>query len=148
LCASSSASAIGLLHRQRPFQRLARHVLQHQERHALGLLEPVNRRDIGMIQRRQQLGFALESRQALGGVAGQLIRQHLDRHDVLQPRVHGAVDHSHGVRDIKVNAAGQGGASSLACEPAFSRLGAGESSGAGSRQNCRLAGRTAGPTSA
>ena len=53
---------------------------------ATGLLEPVNRRDVGMIQRRERLRLALETRQAFE-VRCKRFRQDLDRHLATQRRV-------------------------------------------------------------
>ena len=44
---------------------LAGHQFHHQIVHTVELFEPVDRRDVGMIQRRQHSRFALEARQAL-----------------------------------------------------------------------------------
>ena len=76
-CAASSASAIctrdrqRLVERQRPAQqaigqRLALDQLHDQEMSAVGLLEAVERGDVRVIQRRQDLRFALEPRHAVG----------------------------------------------------------------------------------
>ena len=43
-----------------------------------GILNAVDMRDVGMVQRRQRLCFAMKSRQALG-VGGDCIRQNLNR---------------------------------------------------------------------
>ena len=60
-----------LLDRQRAFgnalgQRLARNQFHHQIIHAAGLLEAMDRRDVGMIQCRQHARFALKAGQPLG----------------------------------------------------------------------------------
>ncbi len=44
---------------------LARDQLEHQERGAVGFLEPVDRRDVGVVERGEQLGLALEARETL-----------------------------------------------------------------------------------
>ena len=72
-CAASSASAIWRASGERFFdrdagrvprdplgQRFALHQLHHQEVAAAGLLDTVERGDIGMIQRRERLRLALE----------------------------------------------------------------------------------------
>ena len=96
-CASSSASAICRATSSASstgsgprFSRSARSSpgdqLQHQERRAVGLLEPVDRGDVRVVERRQQLGLALEAREALG-IGGDGLRQHLDRDLASEPRV-------------------------------------------------------------
>jgi hypothetical protein len=50
-----------------------------------------------MIERRQQLGFALESREPIG-VAGEGLRQYFDRDLALQPRIARAIDFAHAAR--------------------------------------------------
>ena len=68
---------------------LALHELHHQRARPVRLLEAVNRRDVGVVQRSQGLRLALEAREALA-VGGKRRRQHLDRHLATQPRVGGA----------------------------------------------------------
>jgi hypothetical protein len=68
--------------RNRPTRNALRQVLavdqfQHQRLHAGRLLEPVNRRSMGMGQRGQRLGFAFEAREAIR-VSGKRIGQDLD----------------------------------------------------------------------
>ena len=58
----------------------------HEGVHAAGLLEPVDRGDVGMIQRRERLRLALEPRQAFG-VSCERVRQDLDRDLAIQLRV-------------------------------------------------------------
>ena len=77
-CAASSASAIcraigrasssgsrspGLI---RVGQRRSLDQLQHERRHAVGFFKAVNRRDVRMIQRGEDLSLALEARQPIG----------------------------------------------------------------------------------
>jgi len=50
--------------------------------------------DVGMIQRRDRTGFALETLAHFGGV-GEMRRQHFDRHRAVQARVACAIDFSH-----------------------------------------------------
>ena len=50
--------------------------------------------DVGMVQRRRRLGFAPEASQG-DRVAGDFIRQKLERHKAVQARVFGFVDHTH-----------------------------------------------------
>ena len=59
-----------------------------------GILEPVNRTDVRMIQRREHLRFALEPRQAIR-IAGKCRRQDLDRDVAIQLRIARAVDLAH-----------------------------------------------------
>jgi len=63
----------------------------HDER---ALLDAINRRDIGMIQRGQHLGFALESRHVLR-IVGQGRGQDLDRDVAVQLGVVGAINLAH-----------------------------------------------------
>ena len=76
-CAASSAAAIWmprrerLARRQRPArealrERLALDELEHEVRRARRLLEPVDRGDVRVVERRERLRLALEARQALG----------------------------------------------------------------------------------
>ena len=55
---AARASAIG--------QRLALDQLEDQRAHAVGLLEAVDRGDVGMIERREHARLALEARQPIG----------------------------------------------------------------------------------
>ena len=52
----------------------------------LALLEPVDRGDVGMVQRGERLGFALETRQAVG-VLRERVGQDLDRDVAIELRV-------------------------------------------------------------
>jgi hypothetical protein len=63
----------------------------------VGLLEPVEGRDVGMVERGQGLGLAVEACQAIA-VACERVGQNLDRH--LPPEVHvgRAVDFAHSAR--------------------------------------------------
>ena len=64
-------------------QRLAVDELQDQRLDAARLLEAVDRGDVRMIQRGQDLRLALEARQPLG-VRGERLGQHLDRHVAIE----------------------------------------------------------------
>jgi hypothetical protein len=67
----------------------------HDERmHAVRLLEPVNRGDVGMIEGRERSGLALEARDALR-VARDRVGQHLDRDLPPERRVGGAIHFAH-----------------------------------------------------
>ena len=59
-----------------------------------GSLDPVDRRDIRMVQRREDCGLALEPGEPLG-VLCELFGQHLDRDVASQARVGGAIDLAH-----------------------------------------------------
>ena len=61
------------------------------------VLEAVDVRDVGMIERRQRARLALEPRQPVG-VRGERVGEHLDRHVPLQPRVARAIDDTHPAR--------------------------------------------------
>ena len=75
-------------------QILALDEFHHERVHAAGLLEPVDRGDVGMIQRRERLRLALEPRQAFG-VRGERVRQDLDRDLAAQRRVRRPIDLPH-----------------------------------------------------
>ena len=55
------------------------------------LFKAVDVRDVRMVQRREGLGFALESRDALG-ISGEQLRQDLDRDVAIEPRVARTID--------------------------------------------------------
>ena len=60
-------------------ERRALDQLEHQRaRHAAESLEPVDRRDVRMIERGEDSRFALEARQPIG-IAGEVERQDLER---------------------------------------------------------------------
>ncbi len=58
------------------------------------LLEPVDVRDVWMVQRREHLRFTTKSREAIG-IVGDGGQQHLDRDVAIQLRVVGAIDLAH-----------------------------------------------------
>src|SRR5438105_1727654 len=58
------------------------------------LADVINGADIGVIQGRRGLRFALETTQSLG-VFGYFIGQKLQRHEAMQPSVLGLVDNTH-----------------------------------------------------
>jgi len=62
-----------------------------------GGLEPVDVRDVGMVQRGQQVRLAREAGQALG-IASQLRRQHLYRYLPAKARVRRPIDLAHAPR--------------------------------------------------
>ena len=92
----------GLVHRQGPGrdplgQRLALDELQHQRLEVADLLEPIDRRDVRVIQGREDLRLALEPRQPLG-VLGHRLRQDLDRDLAVELGVPRPVHLSHPAR--------------------------------------------------
>ena len=62
-----------------------------------GIFESVDRSDVGMIQRRQNFGFALEPRHALG-IARESLGQNFQRHIAAEFRVVSAIDLTHASR--------------------------------------------------
>ncbi len=74
---------------QTRLQVLAGHQLEREEADPSLLIDPVDPRDVGVVQGGQRLGLALEASQPLL-VLGEVLRQHLDRHLALQARVPGA----------------------------------------------------------
>src|SRR5262245_24734742 len=75
-------------------QRLAFHQLENEEPRLTGLLDVVDRPDIGMIQRGENLSLALEPANPLR-VARKLIRQNLDRNVALQLQVAPSIHLAH-----------------------------------------------------
>src|SRR5579864_2663187 len=59
--------------------------------------DPVYRRDVRMIERRQRLGFSCEPGEALR-VVRERLRKEFDRHVTVEPGVAGAVDLAHAAR--------------------------------------------------
>ena len=78
-------------------QRLALDELEHERLDVAGLLQPVDRRDVRVVQRRQDLRLALEPRQPLR-VLRHRLRQHLDRDVAVELRVPRPVHLSHPAR--------------------------------------------------
>ncbi len=104
-CAASSASAIFDRQRQNYFrlhaaaphpvlQRQAVQKLHGDERLAVVLANFVDGADIGMVQGRCGLGFALEAGEGLG-VLGNIIGQELQGDEAMQLHVLGLVDDTH-----------------------------------------------------
>ena len=62
--------------------------------HAVALFQAMYRRDIGMIQRRQYFRFPLEAGEALW-IARKDLREDLDRHIPIEPRIAGAIHLPH-----------------------------------------------------
>ena len=89
--------------------------LHHQRTHAARLFEPVDGRDVRVVQRRQRLRFACEPRQAIW-VVRKRVGQHLERHLAIQFGVAGAKHLAHAafadggehVVDAKAGAGGEG----------------------------------------
>ena len=77
------------------FQRLALQKLHRQEVHVFQLVQPVDRRDVRVVERGQQPRLALEPRQPLG-VGAEGVGQDLDRDLAVERRIHGLPDHAHG----------------------------------------------------
>jgi hypothetical protein len=75
-------------------ERAAIDELHDEEAPAGGFLESVERRDIGMIQRREHPGFAPEPRHAIA-VREKCVEDDLDGDITAKSRVTGAVDGSH-----------------------------------------------------
>ena len=78
-------------------ESLAFDELQHEPAHAARLLEPVNVRDVGMIEGGQHLGLALEAREPFG-IRGERLREDLDRDVASELRVLRPVNLSHASR--------------------------------------------------
>ena len=79
------------VHREGPFREtrregVARDVFKNEELTLIGLFDAVNRRDIGMAQGSEELGFAVESYQAIS-VEGEDLGEDFDRDQTVQPRV-------------------------------------------------------------
>ena len=68
----------------------------------VGVLEVVDDRDVWVIQRSQQLGFALESGDAVR-FRCECIGQDLDRHEPLQPGVPGSIHLAHSAGPDEAN---------------------------------------------
>jgi hypothetical protein len=75
-------------------ERRSVHELHDDDRVAAGLVESVDVRDVGVIQRGEDLGFALEARDAVL-VVGESLRQDLDGHVSLEARIGRPVDLAH-----------------------------------------------------
>ena len=75
--------------------------LEDQRLRAGRFLEPVDCGDIGVIQRRQNLGFPFEARKAIG-IRGQKRGKNFDGHFAIQSRVACAIDLSHAARTDEV----------------------------------------------
>ena len=75
-------------------ERLSFHQLENQRVNALVLLQPVDGRDIGMIERRQRTRLALEARQPIR-VGSKRRRQHLERDVSTQLEIVGAIHLAH-----------------------------------------------------
>ncbi len=67
---------------------------EHERLGAVRIFEPVDRRDMGMVQRREDLGFALEPGESIG-VVGDGREQDLDRDLATQLRVARTIDGTH-----------------------------------------------------
>lgn len=88
-----------LVERQRPapehrIERFALYILEHQIVAALGLLKPVDARDVGMVQRRQHPRFTLEANKPVRLIR-KMLWQRLDRHLTPKALVHREVHDAH-----------------------------------------------------
>ncbi len=68
--------------------------LHYQRGHAVGLLEAVDLRDVGMIQGCQQLRFAPESRNPIG-IIGRGCKERFDRNRAVQARITSVIHLAH-----------------------------------------------------
>ena len=80
--------------RQQHVQRLAFGELENEELMAVGFLYRVDAYDVGVVESRDRLGFALEALASLV-VVGHLRRQHLERHLPVQLGVLGLIHVAH-----------------------------------------------------
>jgi hypothetical protein len=78
--------------KRRPFDEL-----QHERLHGAGLLEAVDGTDIRMIERRENLGLALEPCETVS-VESHGIRKDLNRHSAIERPVVRAIDLTHPAR--------------------------------------------------
>ncbi len=77
-----------------PGEILALDQFHRQEALAALLMQAVDRGDVGVVQRGQQLGLAFEAGQPLGAV-GEDLREQFDRDVAVERRVGGAPDRTH-----------------------------------------------------
>ena len=77
------------IRQRRPFDQF-----EDQRPNALGLRQPVDAPDVGVVQRGEDLGFPLEPRQAVG-VGGERLGEHLERHVPVELGVAGLPDFAH-----------------------------------------------------
>src|SRR5207244_3278212 len=75
-------------------QGFAFHQLENQETSALRLLDIMNRRDVGVIERRQCFGFTLKAAKAIV-IAREFFGQYLDGDVAFQSRIARTVDLTH-----------------------------------------------------
>ena len=75
-------------------ERFTLDILQDQETSVACPIKPVNRGDVGMVQRRKQLSLALEPGDPLH-ITGHLIGQHLDGHLTVEVGIFSAIDLTH-----------------------------------------------------
>jgi hypothetical protein len=91
-----------LLERQRPFLQTRRECFAFQVLHD-EVLGPIlrahimQRTNVGMIQRGDRTGFAFETLPRFGRI-GQMLRQYLNRHGAVEPRIPRAINLSHPAR--------------------------------------------------
>ena len=75
-------------------ERRARHELHHEEAMAFGFLQSVNRGNIGVVERRERLCLARESRHAIG-ISSESVWKQLERDGATELRVSGLIDITH-----------------------------------------------------
>ena len=68
--------------------------LEHEGLHVVRLFEAVNRGDVRMVERREQLRFTLEAGEAIG-IENEGVRQDFQRHVTVERRVACAIDLAH-----------------------------------------------------
>ena len=78
-------------------ERVALDQLENEALHPLADLETMNRRDVGMVQRGEQVGFALQPRRPFR-ITDQGLREDLDGDIPFELRIGGPVDLSHPAR--------------------------------------------------
>ena len=83
--------------RQRRLQRFSLDELQHQKPHAIGLFEAVDGSDVRVVERRQQLGFAVEAGHSLG-VLGKVLGKDLDGDIPIKVLIAGSIHVAHSAR--------------------------------------------------
>ncbi len=78
-------------------ERWSLHEFEHERSDSIRLLEAENRPDIRMVQRRQQLRFALESSEAIG-IVRENVRKNLECDVAIQIGIEGAIYLAHAAR--------------------------------------------------
>ena len=91
--ASASSSGIGSA-REALGQILPFHQLHDQRARRAALFQPVEMRDVGVVERGEDFSFALKASEPIG-IAGEMLRQNLQGNVALQPGVAGAIHLAH-----------------------------------------------------